>query len=168
MAQRISLRDYQMELAARLRAPESGRTASKLALQAGTGGWLVELTEASEIIPVPPISPVAQTKAWFKGVANVRGILYSVVDFPAFLGGAAVGINEQSRLLLIGERFRTGAALLVDRSLGLRNAAQLKSIEGKNQAVWVRAEYQDEEGKAWLELDLGQLVQHEEFLNVGN
>jgi hypothetical protein len=31
----------------------------------------------------------------------------------------------------------------------------------------VRAQYQDEEGKRWLELDLGQLVQHEEFLNVG-
>lgn len=168
MAQRISLRDYQMELAARLRAPESGRMASKLAVQAGADGWLVELTEASEIIPVPPIQPVAQTKPWFKGVANVRGNLFSVVDFPAFLGNAPVTMNEQSRLLLIGERFRTGAALLVDRSLGLRNAAQLKSIEGQNQAVWVRAEYQDEAGKAWRELDLGQLVQHEEFLNVGN
>lgn len=167
MAQRISLRDYQMELAARLRAPESGRMASKLALQAAADGWLVELTEAGEIIPVPPISPVAQTKAWFKGVANVRGNLYSVVDFPAFLGNAPVSLNEQSRLLLIGERFRTAAALLVDRSMGLRNAAQLKSMDAKSQAAWVRAEYQDEEGKRWLELDLGQLVQHEEFLNVG-
>ena len=167
MAQRISLRDYQMELAARLRAPESGRMASKLAVQASTDGWLVELTEASEIIPVPPISPVAQTKSWFKGVANVRGNLYSVVDFPAFLGGAPVNLNEQSRLLLIGERFRTASALLVDRSLGLRNATQLKLTESKDQAAWVRAQYQDEEGKSWLELDLGQLVQHEEFLNVG-
>ena len=167
MAQRISLRDYQMELAARLRAPESGRMASKLALQAAADGWLVELTEAGEIIPVPPISPVAQTKAWFKGVANVRGNLYSVVDFPAFLGNAPVSLNEQARLLLIGERFRTAAALLVDRSLGLRNAAQLRATDSRSQAAWVRAEYQDEEGKRWLELDLGQLVQHEEFLNVG-
>jgi twitching motility protein PilI len=167
MAQRISLRDYQMELAARLRARESGATASKLALQAGADGWLVELTEASEIIPVPGVSPVAQTKPWFKGVANVRGNLYSVVDFPAFLGGAPVSLTDQSRLLLIGQRFRTGAALLVDRSLGLRNAAKLKPIEARSQAVWVKAEYEDEDGRAWRELDLGQLVQHEEFLNVG-
>jgi len=101
-------------------------------------------------------------------VANVRGNLYSVVDFPAFLGNAPVSLNEQSRLLLLGERFRTASALLVDRSLGLRNATQLKPTDAKNQAAWVRAEYQDEEGKRWLELDLGQLVQHEEFLNVGN
>jgi twitching motility protein PilI len=167
MAQRISLRDYQMELAARLRAPESGRMASKLAVQAASEGWLVELTEASEIIPVPPIAPVAQTKSWFKGVANVRGNLYSVVDFPAFLGNAPVSLNEQSRLLLLGERFRTASALLVDRSLGLRNAAQLKASDSGGQAAWVRAQYEDEEGKKWLELDLGQLVQQEEFLNVG-
>jgi twitching motility protein PilI len=167
MAQRISLRDYQMELAARLRAPESGRMASKLAVQAASEGWLVELTEASEIIPVPPIAPVAQTKSWFKGVANVRGNLYSVVDFPAFLGNAPVTLNEQSRLLLLGERFRTASALLVDRSLGLRNAAQLKALDSSSPAAWVRAQYEDDEGKKWLELDLGQLVQQEEFLNVG-
>jgi twitching motility protein PilI len=167
MAQRISLRDYQMELAARLRAGQSTATASKLAVQAGADGWLVELTEASEIIPVPAISPVPQTRPWFKGAANVRGNLYSVVDFPAFLGGAPVSLSEQSRLLLIGQRFRTGAALLVDRSLGLRNVAQLKPAEPTNQAVWVRGEYVDQDGRAWRELDLGQLVQHEEFLNVG-
>jgi twitching motility protein PilI len=167
MAQRISLKDYQMELAARLRAQSSSATASKLAVQAGADGWLVELTEASEIIPVAGISPVAQTKPWFRGVANVRGNLYSVVDFPAFLGGAPVSLTDQSRLLLIGQRFRTAAALLVDRSLGLRNAAQLKPVEATSQAAWVRAEYQDEDGRAWRELDLGQLVQHEEFLNVG-
>jgi twitching motility protein PilI len=167
MAQRISLRDYQMELAARLRAPESGRMASKLAVQAASEGWLIELTEASEIIPVPPIAPVAQTKSWFKGVANVRGNLYSVVDFPAFLGNAPVSLNDHSRLLLLGERFRTASALLVDRSLGLRNAAQLKASDSGSRAAWVRAQYEDEEGKKWLELDLGQLVQQEEFLNVG-
>jgi twitching motility protein PilI len=165
MAQRISLRDYQMELAARLRAGQSAATASKLALQAGADGWLVELTEASEIIPVPAVSPVAQTKPWFKGVANVRGNLYSVVDFPAFLGGAPVSLTEQARLLLIGQRFRTGAALLVDRSLGLRSAADLKPVETR--AAWARAQYEDKDGRTWLELDLGQLVQHEEFLNVG-
>lgn len=165
MAERISLRDYQKQLAERLRSPEAGATASRLALQAGADGWLVELTEASEIIPVPAISPVAQTQPWFKGVTNVRGNLFSVVDFPAFLGGAPVSLNEQARLLLIGERFRTGAALLVDRALGLRSAARLKPVPG--QAPWARARYADEEGRPWLELDVGQLVQSEQFLNVG-
>jgi twitching motility protein PilI len=167
MAQRISLRDYQRELVERLRAPEAGRIASKLAVQAGGDVWLVELTEAGEIIPVPPISAVPRTKPWFRGVANVRGNLCSVVDLAAFLGGVPATLSEQSRLLLIGARYRTGAGLLVDRSLGLRNPAQLKPCPGAVQTTWVRTQYEDEDGKIWRELDLGALVQQEEFLNAG-
>ena len=121
MAERVSLRDYQRELAERLKVAGTAGTSSKLAVQAGAERWLVDMAEASEVIPVPPIAPVAQTRPWFKGLANVRGNLYSVVDFPAFLGGKGVALGEQSRLLLIAPRYRVGAALLVDASLGLRN-----------------------------------------------
>ena len=168
MAEKLSLRDYQRDLAERLRAAEGGRLASLLALQIGHEGWLVDLADAGEVIPVPAITPVPLARPWFKGMANIRGNLFSVVDFPAFLGGAPVALNEQSRLLLIGERFRMGAALLVDRSLGLRNPAQLKSAEaGEGAPAWVKAQYSDQEGRAWKELDLAQLVQQQEFLNVG-
>ena len=167
MAQRISLRDYQRELVERLRSPDAGRITSKLGVQAGGEGWLVELTEAGEIIPVPPITAVPRTKPWFRGVANVRGVLYTLVDLAAFLGGTPCALSEQSRLLLIGTRYRTGAGLLVDRSLGLRNPAQLKPCPGAVQTAWVRSQYEDEDGKIWRELDLGALVQQEEFLNAG-
>jgi twitching motility protein PilI len=113
------------------------------------------------------VSPVPLTRPWFKGVTNIRGNLFSVVDFPAFLGRAGVNVNDQSRLLLMGERFRMGAALLVDRSLGLRNPAQLKSAPRGSGAPWIKAQYTDEEGRAWTELDLSQLVQDQEFLGVG-
>jgi twitching motility protein PilI len=168
MAEKLSLRDYQRDLAERLRAAEGSRVSSRLALQVGEQGWLVDLADASEVIPVPTITPVPLTRGWFKGVANIRGNLYSVVDFPAFLGAAGAVVSEQSRLLLIGERFRMGSALLVDRSLGLRNPAQLKSIEGKGaQTPWVKGEYADEEGRQWKELDIAQLVQNQDFLAVG-
>src|SRR5574340_990066 len=99
-------------------------------------------------------------------MANIRGKLYSVVDFPAFLGRSPAAVGDQSRLLLVGERFRLAAALLVDRSLGLRNPAQLQPREGES-AEWARAEYTDAEGRRWKELDLPQLVQHPDFLSVG-
>jgi len=35
------------------------------------------------------------------------------------------------------------------------------------QLGWVRAEYDDEAGGRWRELDVRQLVQHEQFLNPG-
>jgi len=170
MAARTSLRDYQRELAGRLQSAASGQAASKLGLQVGTESWLVDLTDAGEVIPVPAITPVPLTKPWFRGVANIRGKLYSVVDFPAFLGGAAVVPGEQARLLLLGERFRMGGALLVDRSLGLRGAEQLQATQANSaagtRAPWLKAEYSDKDGKHWKELDLAQLVLDATFLDV--
>lgn len=166
MAAKTSLRDYQRELAARLRSAEAGRTVSKLGLQVGEEAWLVDLADAGEVLPVPAITPVPLTRPWFKGVANIRGNLYSVVDLPAFLGRRPVALGDQSRLLLLGERFRLGAALLVDRSLGLRNPAQLQPAEGEA-VPWARAQYADGNGRQWKELDLPQLVQHSDFLSVG-
>ena len=169
MAERISLRDYQRDLAERLKAADRGRTSSKLAVQAGAEGWLVDLMEAGEVIPVPPITAVAQTRPWFKGVANVRGNLYSVIDFPGFLGGQGVALGEQSRLLLVAQRYRAGAALLVDSSLGLRNPESWQPREtAQAPAAWQRAEYEDEAGKLWKELDVAELVRDQNFLTVGS
>ena len=166
MAARLSLRDYQRDLAERLRNAEAGRSASMLGVQVDDESWLVDLKEAAEVIPVPAITPVPLTRPWFKGLANIRGNLYSVVDFPAFLQRKPVILVEQSRLLLLGEGFRLGVALLVDRSLGLRNPAQLTLREGQSQP-WSRAEYTDDEGRVWKELDAAQLAQHPDFLEVG-
>ena len=167
MAEKLSLRDYQRDLAERLRAADGSRSVSMLALQIGEEGWLVDLADAGEVLPVPPITPVPLTRPWFKGITNIRGNLFSVVDFPAFIGGAGVTVTEQSRLLLVGERFRLGGALLVDRSLGLRNPAQLTpQAAAEGQAPWIKGNYADQEGRLWKELDLGQLVQQQDFLAV--
>jgi twitching motility protein PilI len=115
---------------------------------------------------VPPITPVPLTRPWFKGVTNIRGNLFSVVDFPAFLGAAPVNVAAESRLLLIGDRFRMGSALLVDRSLGLRNPAQLTARPKSSRSSWVKGEFVDQEGRIWQELDVPQLVQQQDFLAV--
>lgn len=166
MAAKASLRDYQRDLAERLRHAGVGSTASKLGLQVGDEAWLVDLVDAGEVLPVPPITPLPLTRPWFRGVANIRGNLYAVVDFSAFLGRNSVAPSEQARLLLVGERFRVAAALLVDRSLGLRNPAQLEPAEGEP-GPWARTQYADAEGRQWKELDLPQLVRHPDFLAVG-
>src|SRR5262245_56326881 len=150
MAERLSLKDYQRALAERLREAGAGRIASKLGVQLGEETWLVDLSDAGEVIPVPPVSPVPLTRPWFRGVANVRGNLFSVIDFPAFLGTGSVTLGEHSRLVLLGDRFRTAAALLVDRSLGLRNPDQLKArATNGEQPAWLRGEFADADGKNW-------------------
>ena len=168
MAARLSLRDYQRELVERLRSAGTAQSASKLGVQLGGESWLLELADAGEVIPVPPITPVPLTQVWFKGLANVRGNLFSVVDFPAFLGQPGVTLGDQARLVLLNERFRMATALLVDRSLGLRNAAQLEpQAAGGEARAWLKAQYADEEGRIWKELDVPQLAQDPQFLGVG-
>ncbi|MFL6573023.1 MAG: chemotaxis protein CheW [Burkholderiales bacterium] len=166
MAARTSLRDYQRDLSERLQTAKGAANASLLGVQVDDEAWLVDLREAGEVIPVPPITPLPLTRPWFKGLTNIRGNLYSVIDFPALLQKRPVAAGDQARLLLLGERFRLGAALLIDRSLGLRNPAQLESKQGKL-PQWVRAQYTDGEGRVWKELDLVQLAQHPDFLGVG-
>jgi twitching motility protein PilI len=168
VAARTSLRDYQRDLAARLQSAGAGRAVSKLGLQVGGERWLVDLTDAGEVIPVPGITPVPLTRPWFRGVASIRGNLFSVVDIGAFLGGSVAAPGEQARLLLLNERFRLGSALLVDRSLGLRNPEELQECAAAPQrAPWIKAEYDDPQGARWRELDVPQLVQDPEFLSVG-
>ena len=164
-----SLREYQLALSERLQnAGSNARAASRLGLQIGDEGWLVDLKEAAELIPPPAISPVPLARAWFRGVANVRGNLYSVTDFSAFLGGEPTAVTEQARLLLINDRYRSGAALLVGRSLGLRDPGELepRAPAGASEPPFVRAVYADAQGKPWKELDVAALIQDQGFLEA--
>jgi len=164
---RASLREYQIALSERLQSAAAGtRVPTKLGVRVGGEAWLVDLKEAAEVIPVPPLSAVPLAKPWFRGVANVRGNLYSVSDLGALLGLASVERSGEARLLLLAERFRAGAALLVETSLGLRNAADLKVDPSATPQRWVRAQYADADGSVWKELDVSALIHDEAFLEV--
>ena len=166
-AARISLREYQLALSERLQSAQAGaRAASKLGVLAAGESWLVELQEASEVLPVQAITQVPLAQPWFRGVANVRGNLYSVTDFSAFAGEKPTAMTEDARLLIVADRFRVGAALLVERSLGLRPAESLRPHAGGATQPWVKAQYMDNDGTVWRELDVAALVQNESFLEV--
>ena len=163
----VSLRDYQLALSERLQSAAAGvRVASKLGLRVRGEEWLVDLTDAGEVIPVPPISAVPLSRPWFRGVANVRGNLYSVSDFAVLLGAEPVVVTEHARLLLLADRFRVGAGLLVERAMGLRNVDDLKPVTDRSHPRWVRSQYTDKEGRLWKELDIPALIQDEAFLEV--
>jgi twitching motility protein PilI len=124
-AARIDLRSFQQELATRLASKTAAQVeSSRLGLACAGQRWLVRLVDAAEVVAVPPIAAVPLTQPWFAGLANIRGNLYSVVDFAGFLGREAViphGTGGQSRLLLFGPRagdLRVG--ILVQSVLGLR------------------------------------------------
>lgn len=168
MAKKISLREFQESVTARLKNVSAASTvASKLGIMAGAQRWLVDLADVSEAVPVPALAYVALTRPWFLGVANVRGNLYGAVDFSAFLGGDMTPINMEARLLLAHAKFQVNAGLVVSHMLGLRNLEQFAPRQKESTASWVSAEYTDSDGNVWQELDMRELLVHPDFLQAG-
>src|SRR5258705_6412993 len=169
MARRTGLREFQLSVAERIRTASSrAALSSKLGFQVGADNWFVALHQVNEVIPVPATVPVPLTHSWFRGVANIRGNLYSVLDFSAFQGGDAIPGAVERRVILISDQLVGGAGLLVSRMLGLRNPEQFTPAERPaNAAPWVANAFTDAGGTRWLELDLPALVKEPRFLEVG-
>ncbi|MBN2803955.1 MAG: chemotaxis protein CheW [Deltaproteobacteria bacterium] len=64
----------------------------------------VDLNLISQIIIVPPITPVPRTRSYFMGVISVRGEIVTVVDFRQLIGLEPATIKKSTRILL----FNTG------------------------------------------------------------
>jgi twitching motility protein PilI len=175
IARRERLREFQAELAERLRRAQNAPLSSnRLGIQIGHRRLLVNLADAGEILPVPEITPVPLTKPWYRGLANVRGNLVSVVDFSLFAGGPATVIDKDSRVLSITTDLKFATGILVSRMLGLRSAADLTPLaadEATNTgpdlfAPWLRAHLVDAQRGRWHEIDLDALVRDERFIQV--
>lgn len=172
-AAKLNLRAFQQELATRLAAKTSAQVEqSRLGLACAGQQWLIRLADAGEVIAVPSVAQVPLTKPWFLGVANIRGNLYSVIDFGAFLGHpveAAAPGTTQVRLVLFGPRVgELRAGLVVQRVLGLRNLAELAQIDAPTDLpLWCGARWSDQDGGTWQEIDLARLAVDPAFLQVG-
>jgi len=168
-AARLDLRSFQKELASRLASKTAAQVeSSRLGIACGERRWLIRLAEAGEVIAVPPIVPVPLTKPWFLGLANIRGNLYSVIDFPAFQGEGKVAGGSLARLILLSSRGGESVGIVVERVLGLRNLAQF-TAEAIDDGVasWQVACWRDAERVSWREIDLGLLARDPAFLQVG-
>ena len=172
-AAKLDLRVFQQELATRLASKTVAQVeSSRLGLACAGEQWLIRLSDAVEVIAVPPIVSVPLTKPWFAGIANVRGTLYSIVDFASFRGSpstSAHGAGGQSRLVLFGARAGDlRAGILVQRVLGLRNLTELDPVPPIADAPdWFIQRWTDDTGGSWQEIGLAQLARAPAFLQVG-
>jgi twitching motility protein PilI len=180
--QSTQLKDFQTRLSERLR--DAGTTpdlAARLGLMIGGQRWLVDLSEAGEIVPVPDvISPVPLTRDWLLGLVNLRGALYTVIDLQRYAQLGRTEASKESRLLALAARLEFNAAILVTRMLGLRNVASMR-LEDEGVEVdpadggfgtagrpdWVGRTLIDAEGQRWHELDLARLAAGSAFLMAG-
>lgn len=167
MAQ-LKLREFQEYLANRLNSAARGEISSALlGVQSGTQHWLLKLDDGGEILPMPPLSPVPLTHAWFAGMANIRGNLYSVIDFAAFRGEEPTPRTSHARLVLLGARFGINSAILVHRMLGLRPADTFTSTDEAGDHPWVSEVLTDAEGRRWRRLDVPALLADPKFMQIG-
>lgn len=163
MSKRHNLREFQQRVMDRLQDHTASATrASMLGVQIAGRRWLVDMVDISEVLPLPHLTKVPFTKSWFRGVMNVRGNLYGVIDMAVYQHDSGVSGVATNRVLLISERYAFNAALLVDRVLGLRDVRNWQKSEREGQA-----EYQDGQGANWRKLEVPDLLEQAEFLQIG-
>lgn len=168
MQEKPSLREFQSQLAEKLKLSEVSRVVSKLGFLAGDHHWLVDLDQVNEVVTVSGLTEAPWVQPWFVGVASVRGVLYGCIDLAAFMGLAEPMPAGESRLLLLHPRFGLNAALRIDRPLGLRVLAGLQAeplLPGAD--AWLIARWRDADGQLWDEISMQTLAESPAFLNVG-
>jgi twitching motility protein PilI len=169
-AAKLDLRSFQQELATRLASKTAAQVeSSRLGFSSGEESWLIRLADAGEVIAVPHMVNVPRTKDWFLGIANIRGNLYSVIEFARFLGRPSTGVGAQSRLVLFGPRAgELHAGIVVARVMGLRNLAELAPAAlPADPPAWYAQRWMDADGRAWQEIDLSKLARDPAFVEVG-
>ncbi|MDH4286446.1 MAG: chemotaxis protein CheW [Gallionella sp.] len=165
MSKRLNLREFQQGLIDRLQATDTtAARVSTLGIQIAGHNWLVEMEDIAEVLPLPPLTAVPYAKPWFRGVANIRGNLFGVIDLAAYEHSGTASGDVHNRVLLVAAKYGINAALLVDSVLGLRDARAWSHSEGIGKQI----EYYDEQGAPWRKLDVRDLVEQAEFMQIGS
>lgn len=144
-----------------------------LAVRAGGYNYLFPLGQSGEIFPVTTIQSVPYAQDWFRGVLNIRGGLYGIVDLCAFV--ASVG--GQARLeppavdpsvVTLNTALEVNCALQVDALAGLRGAdaftASAPAPEGA--PAFFGNRFTDASGQSWQEINLRSLSLSPQFLSI--
>ena len=159
---RTRLRQYQEQLLERMQVARanSGASVNQLGVQIGAERYLLDLTQAGEIAPVPGLTVVPLTQPWYLGLANVRGNLVGVIDLARYFGVEAPtpALGSDARIVTFAAGLGFNCGLLVGRVHGLRQAEKMQPHG---------LQLRDADGNDWTALDLSMLVAEERFLHVG-
>jgi twitching motility protein PilI len=174
MANREALRELQTRLASRLQAARTeGMSVAWLAVKAGGRNYLFPLGQSGEIFPLAGLQPVPYARSWFKGVVNIRGGLFGVLDMARFiaLGGGPESTeapSQETSVVTLNAALEVNCALQVDSLLGLRGTEAFASSEpaAAGAPVYFGNQFLDTAGHHWQEINLRTLSQSPEFLSI--
>lgn len=164
------MKDYQLALTEQIKNVTEATTTTVLGMAIGETRWLVHMSEVTEVLSVPKLTPVALTQPWFLGMTNVRGNLYGITDLSLYLGGSPTQVNKKSRVFLSSPRYSVNSGLLVDNMLGIRSLSDFEPMESLDDSVPAQTNLagkcKDKEGRVWYVLNLQELLQEEAFLQI--
>jgi len=174
MANREALRELQARLASRLQAARlEGMSVAWLAVRVGGRNLLFPLGQSGEIFPMSSLQPVPYAREWFRGVINIRGGLYGVVDLAGFLVSDLGGVRaepaaQDPSVVTLNLALEVNCALQVDGLLGLRgsDAFTSSSPAGPDAPAYFGNQFTDSAGEQWQEIDLRILSQTPQFLSI--
>lgn len=142
-----------------------------VAFRLGAERFVTARADVREILPSPDqITRVPGSKPWFRGIANVRGQLLTIVDLKAFLGGGATHADRRARMLLLASR-EIPTAVIVDEVLGFRRFATAGFREG-TPATAIRCEHYltgtwSRGDDSYPAFSMTRLLEDPSFLNAG-
>jgi twitching motility protein PilI len=175
MADKQALHDLQTRLAERVQqaVKRTDTVQSWLAVECSGLNVLLPLEQAGEIHAFTAPTHVPHTQPWFRGVVNLRGGLFSVVDLGAYLGLSVPTVassRDQARLVALNPRFGVNVALHVDKLSGLKRADAMSEQPSTHNVAdrpgFAGRVWADAEGRVWQEVRLAELAMDEQFLGV--
>ncbi|WP_348675956.1 chemotaxis protein CheW [uncultured Abyssibacter sp.] len=101
-------------------ALQAVRTWTGLGLRVRDQLYVAPRSDVREVLTPPAMTRVPNAPDWMRGVANVRGALYPVLDLGRLFGRDGFVPGPQSRLLLLNSDVDP-VAFLVDEVYGYRN-----------------------------------------------
>ncbi len=132
--------------------------------------YIAPMAEVSEILDLPALTRVPNSKSWVLGIANVRGSLLPIMDLPGFLTGQNTKPNKRSRVLVVNHEL-IHSGLLVDEVYGMRHferdswSRKLPKID-RSVAAYVDRCYKNEE-RAWPVFSMHKLAESPLFHHAG-
>jgi twitching motility protein PilI len=170
MATRIPLESFEAELARKL-ADSVNRPVAAAWLGVAWQGVraLLPLSQAGEIFNPVALQRLPHTQPWALGVASLRGGLAVVVDWVRLLElpvpMPARGDDDTVYWVALNPALGVGAALCVDRLLGLHDVAAFEPDARPTDRPGVKRMCRDAQGQLWYELDVQALVASPRFLD---
>ena len=166
---------HQMQQQSRSNSPGLPEQVQLATLWSGLGfrianlQFVTPLDQISEVLHCPTMTPVPGTKSWLKGIANVRGTLYTIVDLAEYFGKPPVELDDKSRLLIMNIA-GLSTALMVNEVLGLRHfdeELERHDVARLNDPAMIHAQgafLRDE--VLWGVFDMHSLAESGVFMNV--